>query len=685
MYRPTVVTNVPTMLGKLLEHDAELRGQGKPGLDFSSIRFSLSRGRGAARAAPLRWIERFRERRLRRHRLRRDVPHLRLEPPRRREDRLARQGRRRLRAPRLARGRRRARRADVRAPDEIGVLWVKGDSVSRWATGSIATRAGRRSSATGAARAISSASTKRATCTSQVAPTTSSRWAACGSRPLEVEECLLEHEAVAAARSSASRTRASLKTKAFVVLRAGSRRVPALATELQEHVRDEAGKVQVPARHRVRRRSAQERSRQGRREGAARREPRRELTWRAARRADDDEVRALARRRSRRRARARRQRRAARSAPSARHRHHSSARRVRARAADRLASATSVRRGRRAERAVRRHRLRARASRARSACPPRRSPRFCVQSASDLLATGFAPRVLREQPPRARARRRRPRRDRRACPRGAASVACPLTRRWGRTLSDEFKRGDCHAGSLRDVARPRRAARCARSRSSDCRPSTRASPRRSAPARRRSPRWRSTARTRARPRGDARRRRGDATRSSHDGRHRGRRSARSEGLTRRASSSAAGISCCVRFLLCASYGEACSFARRACRAGLYGTRNCIVRIAACSRAPRSFPLGARRGTSTAKPSWSASVAVERSWISVEQPVSSMVSTPSSSSDCLQVRAIEARVARLRHDAIAHRLGASGGQTCAPSVPAMACSPQSSRSVSLASC
>jgi creatinine amidohydrolase len=27
-----------------------------------------------------------------------------------------------------------------------------------------------------------------------------------------------------------------------------------------------------------------------------------------------------------------------------------------------------------------------------------------------------------------------------------ASVASPLTRRWGRTLSDEFKRGDCHAG-----------------------------------------------------------------------------------------------------------------------------------------------------------------------------------------------------------------------------------------------
>ncbi|HEU4928724.1 MAG TPA: creatininase family protein, partial [Candidatus Krumholzibacteria bacterium] len=26
------------------------------------------------------------------------------------------------------------------------------------------------------------------------------------------------------------------------------------------------------------------------------------------------------------------------------------------------------------------------------------------------------------------------------------SVASPLTRKWGRTLSDEFKRGACHAG-----------------------------------------------------------------------------------------------------------------------------------------------------------------------------------------------------------------------------------------------
>src|SRR5690606_2652795 len=30
---------------------------------------------------------------------------------------------------------------------------------------------------------------------------------------------------------------------------------------------------------------------------------------------------------------------------------------------------------------------------------------------------------------------------------GTASVACPLTRRWARTLSAEFKSGACHAGS----------------------------------------------------------------------------------------------------------------------------------------------------------------------------------------------------------------------------------------------
>jgi creatinine amidohydrolase len=29
---------------------------------------------------------------------------------------------------------------------------------------------------------------------------------------------------------------------------------------------------------------------------------------------------------------------------------------------------------------------------------------------------------------------------------GSVSVACPLTKRWGRTLTEEYKRGNCHAG-----------------------------------------------------------------------------------------------------------------------------------------------------------------------------------------------------------------------------------------------
>jgi len=43
-YRPTIVTNVPTMIGKLLDLDEEQRGRGEPGLDLSSVRFHLSAG-----------------------------------------------------------------------------------------------------------------------------------------------------------------------------------------------------------------------------------------------------------------------------------------------------------------------------------------------------------------------------------------------------------------------------------------------------------------------------------------------------------------------------------------------------------------------------------------------------------------------------------------------------------------
>jgi len=58
MYRPTVVTNVPTMMAKLLDHDDALRARGENPLDFSCIRFHLSAGE----ALPPPLLERFTQR-----------------------------------------------------------------------------------------------------------------------------------------------------------------------------------------------------------------------------------------------------------------------------------------------------------------------------------------------------------------------------------------------------------------------------------------------------------------------------------------------------------------------------------------------------------------------------------------------------------------------------------------------
>jgi benzoate-CoA ligase family protein len=58
-YRPTIVTNVPTMLGKLLDLDDEHRAAGRPGLDLSSVRFHLSAGEALPEALLRRFIERF--------------------------------------------------------------------------------------------------------------------------------------------------------------------------------------------------------------------------------------------------------------------------------------------------------------------------------------------------------------------------------------------------------------------------------------------------------------------------------------------------------------------------------------------------------------------------------------------------------------------------------------------------
>jgi benzoate-CoA ligase family protein len=57
--RPTVVTNVPTMMGKLLDHDEARVGRGQGPIDMSSVRFQLSAGEALPPALLERFMERF--------------------------------------------------------------------------------------------------------------------------------------------------------------------------------------------------------------------------------------------------------------------------------------------------------------------------------------------------------------------------------------------------------------------------------------------------------------------------------------------------------------------------------------------------------------------------------------------------------------------------------------------------
>jgi benzoate-CoA ligase family protein len=60
LYEPTIVTNVPTMMGKLLDYDEQRRAAGDAPLDFSSIRFHLSAGEALPPALLERFTARFR-------------------------------------------------------------------------------------------------------------------------------------------------------------------------------------------------------------------------------------------------------------------------------------------------------------------------------------------------------------------------------------------------------------------------------------------------------------------------------------------------------------------------------------------------------------------------------------------------------------------------------------------------
>lgn len=58
-YRPTIVTNVPTMLGKLLDFDDERRARGEASLDLSCVRFHLSAGEALPPVLLERFVARF--------------------------------------------------------------------------------------------------------------------------------------------------------------------------------------------------------------------------------------------------------------------------------------------------------------------------------------------------------------------------------------------------------------------------------------------------------------------------------------------------------------------------------------------------------------------------------------------------------------------------------------------------
>lgn len=59
LYRPTIVTNVPTMISKLIGYDERRIRAGRPPLDLSSVRFHLSAGEALCPALLERFVERF--------------------------------------------------------------------------------------------------------------------------------------------------------------------------------------------------------------------------------------------------------------------------------------------------------------------------------------------------------------------------------------------------------------------------------------------------------------------------------------------------------------------------------------------------------------------------------------------------------------------------------------------------
>jgi len=252
-HRPSVVTNVPTMIGKLLEYDAALLANGESGLDLSSVRFSLSAGEALPPTLLERYLAQFGPGSARGGGEVYDgigsaeMFHIYAtnRPGDVKPGSLGRvvNGYEIAILPEDAKG----PGATPVPPGEIGVMWVRGDSVA------LAYHQDRDKSW----RTFHG----RWCCTGDLFRLDAEGYLWFGGRaddllkvsglwvsPLEVEECLVQHPHVAMAAVIGANDGGLLKPKAYVVLRADAKKCAAteICAELQAYVKDKLAKHKYP-------------------------------------------------------------------------------------------------------------------------------------------------------------------------------------------------------------------------------------------------------------------------------------------------------------------------------------------------------------------------------------------------------------------------------------------------------
>lgn len=243
-YRPTVVTNVPTMMAKLLDDDDSRRAANKPPLDLSCVRFHLSAGEALPPALLERFTQRFgaevydgigsaemfhiycsnRPGDVKPGSLGRVVEGYAI----------------RLLEPEAS---------GSSAPEvpvgDTGVMWIRGDSVAH---GYFQEREKSWQTFHGHWCRSGDLFAKdedgyfwfkgRADAMLKV----SGIWVA----PLEVENCLMEHESVSSAAVIGASFEGLIKPKAFIVLKAEAEPAPSLAAELKDWVKSRLSKHKYP-------------------------------------------------------------------------------------------------------------------------------------------------------------------------------------------------------------------------------------------------------------------------------------------------------------------------------------------------------------------------------------------------------------------------------------------------------